>query len=118
MKDEHGRVLSGGYYDYVPPISASEKKALAQMPDNDADLERELGIAKPDGGGKKLVELLQEPSLNIRGMRSAYVGPQSQNVVPEKAEASLDVRIVKGEEPEKKFQQNVDLIRKRGFYGI
>jgi len=118
MKDENGRVLIDGYYDDVPPLSASEKKALAQMPDNDADLERELGIAKPDGGGKKLVELLQEPSLNIRGMRSAYVGPQSQNVVPDKAEASLDVRMVKGEEPEKKFQQIVAFIRKRGFYVI
>ncbi len=118
MKDENGRVLIDGYYDDVPPLSASEKKALAQMPDNDADLERELGIAKPDGGGKKLVELLQEPSLNIRGLRSAYVGQQSQNVVPEKAEASLDVRTVKGEEPEKKFQQIVAFIRKRGFYVI
>ena len=118
MKDENGRVLIDGYYDDVPPLSASEKKALAQMPDNDADLQRELGIAKPDGGGKKLVELLQEPSLNIRGMRSAYVGPQSQNVVPDKAEASLDVRMVKGEEPEKKFQQIVAFIRKRGFYVI
>ena len=28
----------------------------------------ELGIAKPEGAGKKLVELLQEPSLNIRGL--------------------------------------------------
>ncbi len=118
MEDENGRVLIDGYYDDVPPLSASEKKALAQMPDNDADLERELGIAKPDGGGKKLVELLQQPSLNIRGMRSAYVGQQSQNVVPDKAEASLDVRIVKGEEPEKKFQQIVAFIRKRGFYVI
>jgi len=36
-----------------------------------------------------------EPSLNIRGFRSAYVGEQAQNVVPDRAEASLDARLVK-----------------------
>ena len=59
MKDADGRVLIDGYYDDVAPLSEVEKKALARMPDNDAELERELGIAKPEGGGKKLVELLQ-----------------------------------------------------------
>ncbi len=104
MKDANGRVLIDGYYDDVVPLSDLEKKALAAMPANDADLERELGIAKPEGGGKKLVELLQEPSLNIRGLLSAYVGEHAQNVVPEKAEASLEARLVKGEDPQKKFR--------------
>jgi hypothetical protein len=43
-----------------------------------------LGIAKPNGGGEKLVELLQQPSLNIRGLNSAYVGTHAQNVVPDR----------------------------------
>jgi len=118
MKDAEGRVLIDGYYDDVTPLSDLEKKALAEMPVNDADLERELGIAKPEGGGKKLVELIMEPSLNVRGLRSAYVGEQSQNIVPEKAEASLEARLVKGEEPQKKFEQISAFIAKQGFYVI
>ncbi|MGH9744287.1 MAG: M20/M25/M40 family metallo-hydrolase [Candidatus Acidiferrum sp.] len=118
MKDANGRVLIDGYYDDVAPLSDLEKKALAAMPANDADLEHELGIAKPEGGGKKLVELLQEPSLNIRGLLSAYVGPHAQNVVPDKAEASLEARLVKGEVPQKKFEQIVAFIRKQGYYVI
>jgi acetylornithine deacetylase/succinyl-diaminopimelate desuccinylase-like protein len=116
MKDADGRVLIDGYYDDVTPLGDAEKKALAEMPANDADLERELGIAKPEGGGKKLVELIQEPSLNIRGLRSAYVGERSQNVVPDMAEASLDARLVKGEAPQKKFEQIAEFIRKQGYY--
>src|SRR5213082_4204647 len=116
MKDADGRVLIEGYYDDVAPLGEAEKKALAEMPDNDADLQRELGIAKPEGGGKKLVELIMQPSLNIRGLRSAYVGEQAQNVVPEKAEASLDARLVRGENPDKKFEQVLAHIRKHGFY--
>jgi acetylornithine deacetylase/succinyl-diaminopimelate desuccinylase-like protein len=118
MKDANGHVLIDGYYDDVVPLSDLEKKALAEMPVNDADLERELGIAKPDGSGEKLVELLQEPSLNIRGLQSAYVGEHAQNVVPEKAEASIDARLVKGEDPKKKFEQIAAFVKKQGYYVI
>ncbi|HYT20505.1 MAG TPA: M20/M25/M40 family metallo-hydrolase [Candidatus Polarisedimenticolia bacterium] len=118
MKDADGRVLIDGYYDDVKPLGDAEKKALAELPYNDADLERELGIAKPEGGGKKLIELIMQPSLNIRGLHSAYVGEQAQNVVPEKAEASLDARLVLGEDPQQKFDQIALFIRKQGFYVI
>jgi acetylornithine deacetylase/succinyl-diaminopimelate desuccinylase-like protein len=116
MKDADGRVLIDGYYDDVAPLSELEKQAMARMPDNDAELERDLGIAKPEGGGKKLVELIQEPSLNIRGVNSAYVGERAQNVVPDKAEASLDARLVKGEDPQHKFEQIAGFIRKQGYF--
>ncbi len=118
MKDADGRVLIDGYYDDVTPLSELETKALGEMPVNDADLERELGIAKPEGSGKKLVELLQEPSLNIRGLQSAYVGEHAQNVVPDKAEASIDARLVKGEDPKNKFEQIVAFIKKQGYFVI
>jgi len=118
MKDSDGRVLIDGYYDDVTPLSDLEKKALAEMPVNDADLERELGIAKPEGAGKKLMELLQEPSLNIRGLSSAYVGEHAQNVVPDKAEASIEARLVKGEDPKNKFEQIVAFIWKQGYFVI
>ncbi len=118
MKDADGRVLIEGYYDDITPLTDADKKAIAELPDNDAELERELGIARPEGGGKKLAELLQEPSLNLRGLRSAYVGDQAQNVVPDRAEASLDARLVKGEDPQKKFEQIAGFIRKQGYYVI
>src|SRR6202047_89894 len=118
MRDENGRVLIEGYYDDVVPLSPIEKEALSKMPDNDAELERKLGIAKPEGGGKKLVELIQQTSLNVRGLRSAYVGEGAQNVVPEKAEASIDARLVKGEDPRRKYEQIVGFIRKQGFYVV
>jgi acetylornithine deacetylase/succinyl-diaminopimelate desuccinylase-like protein len=118
MKDANGRVLIEGYYDDVAPLGEVERKALAEMPENDADLARELGIAKPEGGGKKLVELIMQPSLNIRGLRSAYVGDQAQNVVPDRAEASLDARLVRGEDPQQKFEQIAGFIRKQGYFVI
>src|SRR5579859_6050753 len=118
MKDENGRVLIDGYYDDVTPLGPIEQKAVAELPDYDATLEKELGIAKPEGGGKKLAELIMEPSLNIRGLRSAYVGDAAQNVVPDRAEASLDARLVKGEDPKEKSRQIVEFIRQEGFFVV
>lgn len=116
MKSEDGRVLIDGFYDDVEPLGDVEKRALDEMPKNDAELEQELEFAKPEGGARRLMDLLQLPSLNIRGLRSAYVGEQAQNVVPEKADASLDVRLVKGEDPDRKFEQVLAHIRRQGFY--
>ncbi|MBI3405791.1 MAG: M20/M25/M40 family metallo-hydrolase [Acidobacteria bacterium] len=118
MKDENGRVLVAGFYDDVTPLSEREKRALAEMPANDADLMRELGLAGVDGGGKKLVELLNEPSLNIRGINSAFVGAGSQNIVPTQATASLDCRLVKNIDPKKQFDRVVAHIRKQGYFVV
>ncbi|HEV8383326.1 MAG TPA: M20/M25/M40 family metallo-hydrolase [Candidatus Acidoferrales bacterium] len=116
MKDADGRVLVEGFYDDVAPLSDREKQALAELPANDADLMRELHFAKAEGGGKKLVELINMPSLNIRGIQSAYVGAQSQNIVPTKAEASLDLRLVKNIDPAEQVERVIAHIRKQGFY--
>ncbi|HUE43451.1 MAG TPA: M20/M25/M40 family metallo-hydrolase [Candidatus Sulfotelmatobacter sp.] len=118
MTGSSGRVTIPGYYDDVVPLSALEKEWLSKMPDNDAELAHDLGIAKPDGGGKQLAELLQQPSLNIRGLNSAYVGTRAQNVVPDKAEASIDARLVKGEDPRKKYEQIVGFIRGQGYFVV
>jgi acetylornithine deacetylase/succinyl-diaminopimelate desuccinylase-like protein len=115
-KDDQGRVLIPGYYDDVVPLSPLEQSALSAMPANDAELQHQLGVAKPDGAGKKLVELLQEPSFNIRGIRSGSVGEQATNIIPDKAEASIEARLVKGEDPRKKFGQIADFVRKQGFF--
>ena len=57
---------------------------------------RELWLGRTEGGGKKLVELMNLPSLNIRGMAAARTGAQASNVIPATATASIDIRLVKG----------------------
>ncbi len=116
FKDAHGRVLVEGFYDDATPLSPREQKAVAALPDNDAALMRELGFTRPEGGGKKLAALINQPSLNIRGLRSAYTCEQSQNIVPTEAVASLDCRLVKNIDPKKQFDRIVAHVRKRGYY--
>jgi len=118
MKDPDGHVLIAGFYDNVVPLGPAERKAIAEAPDNDAKLLRTFGLAEPHGGGKKLLELLNEPSLNIDGLQSGWTGAQAKTIIPDTASASLDMRLVKNAGPEQEFDRLVAHIRKQGFYVI
>src|SRR6516165_1013518 len=74
MKDQTGHVLVPHFYDGVVPLSELEKQAMADAPQNEEQLRQEFGLGHTDGGGKNLLELLNEPSLNIDGMSSARTG--------------------------------------------
>ena len=118
MKDDHGNILIEGYYDDVVPLSPREKEALTQIPNIEETLKKELGIAVPDGHGKSFLELLHLPTLNINGIRSADVGELAANIIPVKAEATLDLRLVLGNEVDKQIDKVVKHIEKNGFHVI
>jgi len=118
MKDDNGNILIDGYYDDVVPLSAREKEAIAQIPNIEETLKKELGIAAPEGNGKSFLELLHLPTLNINGIRSADVGELAANIIPVKAEATLDLRLVLGNEVDKQINKVVKHIEKNGFHVI
>ncbi len=118
MKDADGNVTIAGFYDNVVPLGPAERKAIAEAPNNDALLLRTFGLAAPDGGGKSLLELLNEPSLNIDGMESGWTGAQAKTIIPDEATASLDMRLVKNAGPQQEFDRLVAHIRKQGYYVI
>lgn len=98
MKDEDGRVTIPGYYDGVK-IDEKAAQLLAAVPDDPAQIARTVGFAQPDRVGRNYQEALQYPSLNIRGLQSAYVGQQAGTVIPDRAIAELDLRLVPESEP-------------------
>lgn len=116
MKDEKGRVLVEGFYEGVVPLGDEEKRALREMPDTDADLMREYGLASAEGEGKSLAELINEPSLNIDGLRSEDVGRQSRTIIPAEATATIDLRLVKGIEPRTQVDRVIAHIKKQGYH--
>lgn len=118
MKDERGNVLVEGYYDDVIPLSASEKEALNNIPNIEEILKKELAIAKPDGDGKTFLELLHLPTLNINGIRSADVGELAANIIPSRAEATLDLRLVLGNDVDRQINKVKKHIEKNGFHII
>ena len=118
MKDDNGRVLVERFYDDVEPLSATEKRAIADAPDIDADLMREFWLGSTEGNPKKLTELITLPSLNIRGMASSRIGAQASNVIPATAMVTMDVRLVKGMDPRRTAERVIAHIRKQGFFVV
>jgi acetylornithine deacetylase/succinyl-diaminopimelate desuccinylase-like protein len=118
MKDDDGRVTIDRFYDGIEPLSETERRAVADAPDVDRDLMRELWLGSTEGGGKKLVELLNLPSLNIRGMSAARTGAQASNVIPATATATIDIRLVKGIDHDTAARRVVEHIRKQGYYVV
>jgi acetylornithine deacetylase/succinyl-diaminopimelate desuccinylase-like protein len=118
MKDADGRVLIAGFYDGVVPPGEAERRAIAELPDYDARLLHDLGIAAPDGGGKKLIEMIMLPSLNIDGLESGWTGAQPKTILPDRAVASLDLRLVKNIPPDEQVARLVAHIRKQGYFVI
>jgi len=115
MKDDNGRALVEGFYDDVPPLTPEEKRVLASVPDDPKELMRFLGISRTDALGESLQEALQYPSLNVRGLRSAYTGADARTVIPESATAAIDIRLVKENDPDRMLQRVREHIRKQGF---
>lgn len=118
MKDDAGRVLIAGWYDGVEPLGEAEQRAIAEAPAYDNELQSQLGFAHAEGAGKSLLELINQPSLNINGMNSGDVGSLARNVIPTTATAALDLRLVKGNDYGKQIQLLQAHIGKQGFYVI
>lgn len=115
MKNASGRVTIKDWYADVEPLGAEEKAALKRIPNVETQLLSDLGIAKPEGAGKSLVELITEPSLNVNGIEVAEAGDGARNVIPSKALATLDLRLVKGNDYNRQIEKLRRHIRKQGF---
>ncbi len=118
MKDDDGRVLVKDFYQGIEPLTASERRAIAEAPPIDGDLKRELWLGRTEGSGETLTNLLNLPSLNVRGMASARIGLQASNVVPATAAATIDMRLVKGILPAQAVARLVDHIRSQGYFVV
>ena len=94
MKDADGRVVIEGFYDGIA-IDADTRRVLEAVPDDEKAILEGAWLGRRERVGETLQEALQYPSLNIRGLRSAWVGEQVRTIIPPSATAEIDIRLVK-----------------------
>jgi acetylornithine deacetylase/succinyl-diaminopimelate desuccinylase-like protein len=116
MKGEDGRVTIAGFYDGITPVMPEEKAMLDAVPDDPAALKALFGIASPERAGMSLQEALQLPTLNVRGLSSAYVGAEARTIIPDKAVAAIDVRLVKETPADRMIKLVRDHIARQGWH--
>lgn len=118
MKDDFGNITIKGWNEDVEQLGPAELKAIADAPQYDEQLKRELGIAYTEGGGKSLLERINLPSLNINGIKSGDVGDRARNVIPTTATTVLDLRLVKGNDHIRQVAKLRKHIESQGYYVI
>ncbi|MDR7521658.1 MAG: M20/M25/M40 family metallo-hydrolase [Armatimonadota bacterium] len=104
LKDpKTGRVLVDGFYDRVRPPTARELEATRRLPFDEAELKQHIGVERFIGGVtgfEAQVQLLYHPTCTVCGLESGYIGPGSKTVLPRRARAKVDFRLVPDQDPQ------------------
>jgi len=88
-----------GFADKARPLSAAEKKMIAVAAERLSEevAKRQLGVKHwiGDVGWRESLEMLMSrPTVNIEGLVGGYTGPGGKTILPHKAVAKLDLRLV------------------------
>jgi acetylornithine deacetylase/succinyl-diaminopimelate desuccinylase-like protein len=102
LKGPDERILIPGFYDRVLPPSPLDLKLLDALPDKDAWLREEFGVREFVGGlrGDALDRAVFNPTCNIQGINAGYQGDGMKTVIPARASAKLDFRLVPDQDPD------------------
>ncbi len=103
LRTADGFVHIGGFYEAVLEPSQEQLAALADLPKLDAELREAYHVKKfvDDLAGSLLMRrLCFTPTCNLAGLVSGYTGEGSKTVLPARATAKIDFRLVPNQEPE------------------
>jgi len=121
IKNQDERILLEGFYDDVAPPSEQDRRLMAAMPWNDQRQLDDAGLSSFLTGvrGLEAIErLLFQPGLAICGIVSGFTGEGPKAVIPNRATAKLEFRIVPNQTPERTLEQLRSHLQSRGFEDI
>ena len=112
-----------GWFENVRPLSAREKALIAENAKrgNEAEMKASMGVPVwiDDLPFQQALErLASQPTVNIEGLVAGYTGPGGKTVLPARAVAKIDCRLVPNQtraEATRKLRAHLD---KRGFTDI
>ena len=112
-----------GFFDKVRPLTPEQRKILedAIPKKNEAATKKALGVERwiqDESWHDSLVRLASQPTINIEGLVGGYTGPGGKTILPHKAVAKIDMRLV----PDMTAKETLELLkshlRKKGFGDI
>jgi acetylornithine deacetylase/succinyl-diaminopimelate desuccinylase-like protein len=118
MKGDDGKVRVAGFYDAVAPLTREERALLDAVPDDSAEMLTSFGVAAPEPAFPRLQDAMQYPTLNVRGLVSAHVGPGARTIIPDRATASIDIRLVKETRAPDLVQKIRAHVRQQGYHHV
>lgn len=123
LKDRHENILVEGFYDDVVEPTPEEMECLRRIAArrDDDERRRDIGIDQFLLGvsGLQLVKRnLYQPTCTICGLVSGYTGQGSKTVLPNRAVAKIDFRLVPNQRPDDILQKVKRHLAQQGFADI
>ena len=112
-----------GFFDKVRPLTTAQRRILedAIPKRNEAATKKALGVQRwieDESWHDSLVRLVSQPTINIEGLVGGYTGPGGKTILPHRAVAKLDLRLV----PDMTAKETLELLKshlkKKGFGDI
>ncbi len=112
-----------GFFDKVRPLTPVQRRILEESvpKKNEAGTKRALGVEHwfaDESWHDSLVRLVTQPTINIEGLVAGYTGPGGKTILPHRAVAKIDMRLV----PDMTSKGTVELLKahlaKHGFGDI
>ncbi|HLK55460.1 MAG TPA: M20/M25/M40 family metallo-hydrolase, partial [Chthonomonadaceae bacterium] len=107
LKDKNERILLPGHYDTARLASVRDLQLLDSLPETETYLRREFELDRTGVlGGAQTTGLefkrraVFEPTLTVCGLDSGWQGAGPKTVLPSKAMAKIDFRLVPDQDPE------------------
>ncbi|MFC3712204.1 M20/M25/M40 family metallo-hydrolase [Sphingoaurantiacus capsulatus] len=115
--------LVDGFMDKVRPLTPRERELilLASKNLNEADAKRAAGVTHwiDDMSWEAALErLAAQPTINIEGLVSGYTGPGGKTILPSRAVAKIDMRLVPNMTRDDSIAKLRAHLDKRGFKDI
>lgn len=121
LKTPEGKVRIPGFYDAVRPLSQAQLDAIAAQEDTDARLLELYGIKQFAGGvsgvGRR-EQMAEQPTCNLAGLLSGYTGEGTKTVLPARAMAKIDFRLVPDQDPLDILEKMRAHLRAEGYEDI
>lgn len=102
LHDVDQRISIPGFYELVRSCDDEERTYMRRVGPADTQILRDAGTAPSSGElGYSLYERSTiRPALTVTGITGGYQGPGAKAVIPAKASAKLDIRLVPDQRPE------------------
>ena len=116
MKDEHGNVAIKNFYDGVVPLTATERRAIDEIPNVDRKLLDQFGLSEAEHPDSRIELQHNRPTLSVVGLQSGTVGPGARNAISASATGRVEIRLVNGLSAQTQYERLLAHIREQGFF--
>jgi acetylornithine deacetylase/succinyl-diaminopimelate desuccinylase-like protein len=102
LHDAQGRVSIPGFYDDVILLTPSDRKAIKELPFDEAEWLKSTGAPCTWGeaGYSTLERIWARPTLDCCGITGGFQGEGAKTIIPARASAKLACRLVPNQEPD------------------